>query len=220
MYLREKNQGGRLRRVCSRDCFRVDERKAVRRVPKKCRGCGSFFRFWESGGKSQAFCTKNCQKEQARKRLRRSCEQCARVYDPHPSQKESRFCSQACQWESMRGIFPRHKRKRVRGSIPRQTVWLKAGGICHVCGMTMLRSLRGINHPLAWVVDHVIPLARGGSDHPDNMLPAHRVCNRIKSAKPLDTITRVLASQSVVAALVNQQDLYRVDTSSESAYAS
>ena len=34
---------------------------------------------------------------------------------------------------------------------------------------------------MAFVVDHVIPLAQGGSDSLDNKRASHRQCNRAKS---------------------------------------
>lgn len=43
---------------------------------------------------------------------------------------------------------------------------------CHVCGK-----------PMADEVDHVVPLAEGGTDTPDNLRPIHsRPCHRDKSA--------------------------------------
>jgi len=37
--------------------------------------------------------------------------------------------------------------------------------------------------PLAFQIDHVTPLSRGGSDTLDNCVPSHRACNRDKSDK-------------------------------------
>jgi 5-methylcytosine-specific restriction endonuclease McrA len=37
--------------------------------------------------------------------------------------------------------------------------------------------------PMSFVVDHIVPLARGGSDTRDNKQAAHRHCNRQKSDK-------------------------------------
>lgn len=60
---------------------------------------------------------------------------------------------------------------------------LAASDICHICG-----------DPGADAVDHVIPLAAGGTDTADNMKPAHHnvepKCNRIKGAKVVPPIIR------------------------------
>lgn len=37
--------------------------------------------------------------------------------------------------------------------------------------------------PGQFVIDHIIPLAKGGLDELDNLQPAHRHCNRLKSDK-------------------------------------
>ena len=50
---------------------------------------------------------------------------------------------------------------------------LRASDVCHICGQ-----------PGADSVDHVIPRARGGTDDPSNLRPAHMFpCNRAKSDK-------------------------------------
>lgn len=43
--------------------------------------------------------------------------------------------------------------------------------------------------PLSFVVDHIIPRARGGPDTLDNKQPAHRACNRAKSDHMRDWCT-------------------------------
>ena len=62
------------------------------------------------------------------------------------------------------------------------------GGICHLCG-----------HPGADAADHVISLARGGSDTRDNLKPSHHFepcptcgikCNRVKSDKLVAPVMR------------------------------
>lgn len=66
---------------------------------------------------------------------------------------------------------------------------LAASDVCHICG-----------HPGADAVDHVVALARGGSDvDPTNLRPAHHDvpcatcgerCNRAKGAKDFAPIIR------------------------------
>ena len=61
-------------------------------------------------------------------------------------------------------------------------------GICHLCG-----------HEGADAADHIVPLAKGGSDTRDNLAPAHHFepcptcghkCNRVKSDKVVAPVMR------------------------------
>lgn len=51
---------------------------------------------------------------------------------------------------------------------------------CHICGDPIDYTLRSPD-PWSFVVDHVIPIARGGADVLENKAAAHRSCNRAKS---------------------------------------
>ena len=51
---------------------------------------------------------------------------------------------------------------------------------CGICGEPIDYSLHYLD-PMAYTVDHIIPLAKGGSDELDNKQAAHRDCNRGKS---------------------------------------
>lgn len=51
-------------------------------------------------------------------------------------------------------------------------IMIKYEGICHLC-----------EEPYADTIDHVVPVARGGSDHPDNLRPAHTSCNSSKGSR-------------------------------------
>ncbi len=60
---------------------------------------------------------------------------------------------------------------------------LAVSDVCHICG-----------RPGADAVDHVIPIARGGTDSPSNLAPAHHdvepKCNRAKGDKDFAPIVR------------------------------
>ncbi|WP_138999467.1 HNH endonuclease [Rhodococcus zopfii] len=56
---------------------------------------------------------------------------------------------------------------------------------CHLCGKEIDYTLHYRN-PMAFVVDHVVAIARGGSDDINNKAAAHRVCNESKGAKGVD----------------------------------
>lgn len=60
---------------------------------------------------------------------------------------------------------------------------------CHICGRPIDYSLPWLD-PGAFVVDHVIPLARNGTDTWDNVKAAHRSCNSTKRARLVAPIIR------------------------------
>ena len=65
---------------------------------------------------------------------------------------------------------------------------------CAICGQPIDYTLN-YNHEQSFVVDHIKPLARGGTDTINNKQAAHRNCNRNKAAKNIPTIMK--RSQSI-----------------------
>lgn len=63
----------------------------------------------------------------------------------------------------------------------------KAG--CHICGQPIDYTLTWLD-PKAFVVDHVIPLIKGGADNISNKKAAHRDCNSKKRARDHAPIVR------------------------------
>ena len=56
----------------------------------------------------------------------------------------------------------------------REMVMRRDHGVCHLCG-----------GPAADAIDHIVPVAWGGSDNPENLAPAHTSCNAAKKdARP------------------------------------
>jgi len=56
--------------------------------------------------------------------------------------------------------------------------------ICCLCGHPIDRAIRA-PHPMSLTAEHRVPLARGGHPTaPDNLAPAHRICNSRKGAGP------------------------------------
>ena len=63
---------------------------------------------------------------------------------------------------------------------------LASQDVCGICGKSVDKTLR-YPHPMSAVIDHIIPVARGG--HPSdlsNLQLAHWTCNRQKSDKLID----------------------------------
>ncbi|MGW0795175.1 HNH endonuclease [Streptomyces sp. NPDC002692] len=64
--------------------------------------------------------------------------------------------------------------------------WQKALGLpCWICGHNIPPNVDGRTHPLAFTLDHYVPLSRGGDLlDPANARSAHRRCNSARGNRP------------------------------------
>lgn len=75
---------------------------------------------------------------------------------------------------------------------------LKMQDLCGICGNPVDKKLKP-PHPLAPVIDHIIPINKGG--HPSdirNLQLAHATCNRQKSDKLFVNETKAKEKQTVL----------------------
>ena len=74
---------------------------------------------------------------------------------------------------------PAHvRREREKARALRESAWWKAQlarGICHYCGRKFPAS--------GLTMDHVVPVARGGTSSRGNVVPCCKDCNSAKGAK-------------------------------------
>jgi len=79
------------------------------------------------------------------------------------------------------------RRAQAKGSpIRRAYIFKRDGYRCYLCG-GRLAMTKQVPHPQAPTLDHVIPLARGGSHSEDNLRAAHHACNVAKGTKAVTT---------------------------------
>jgi hypothetical protein len=103
--------------------------------------------------------------------------------------KQSRYCSLAC-FRAYKNIanWPHMVRRRARlaGALAetfrREDIFERDGWMCGICEASIDRELRWPN-PMSVSLDHVVPLARGGTHHPANAQASHLICNLRKGAK-------------------------------------
>ncbi len=104
----------------------------------------------------------------------RACERCRTPFTPVVTSPGQRFCSARCR---RRRDVPQ---VRIRGSL-RSAILREAGWTCYLCGREIDQALRG-PHPLSASIDHVKPLAQGGTNDRSNLRAAHLACNVEKGA--------------------------------------
>ena len=112
-----------------------------------------------------------------KQRAARPCPVCATVFVPKSD--SHRRCSARCAAIDDRVVRPNsHRRFRnLRRLI------LSEEDACHLCGQRVDKELQW-PHPMCPVIDHVVPLARGGSKlERTNLRLAHNRCNRKKGAR-------------------------------------
>jgi 5-methylcytosine-specific restriction enzyme A len=87
----------------------------------------------------------------------------------------------------------RLKREREKARELRKTAWWKqriAPGLCHYCE----RKFK----PSQLTMDHVLPLARGGTSAKTNLVPACAECNRDKKlATPVDDLFAKIEAERI-----------------------
>jgi predicted nucleic acid-binding Zn ribbon protein len=194
---------------CSRDCYFAGKTKRKEeRISEEqariwhCRICG------RAMNKSGVYCGDGCRKEKARKdydadresilskvRTRYKaawrpplpfhCKECGRKVEIEYGNKRDRYCSELCMVRSVKRNS-RHSRAARKHEGFVEPVYLaqivaRDKGRCHICGKKINMKLKS-PHRMSLTIDHVIPLARGGTHEPKNVRLAHMICNSIKNA--------------------------------------
>ncbi len=85
----------------------------------------------------------------------------------------------------------RIKKEREKAQKLKKSQWWRTQlnrGICHYCGQRF--------PPSKLTMDHIVPIARGGTSTPGNVAPACVSCNRDKKLEtPVDALLKQIASE-------------------------
>lgn len=90
-----------------------------------------------------------------------------------------RFCSDQCQRRHSRGKRRARKRDAFVEPVFRRRVFERDGWRCQICGERVDRRCK-VPHPRSAVLDHIVPLASGGTHEMSNVQCAHFLCNSRK----------------------------------------
>lgn len=97
-------------------------------------------------------------------------------------QPAAKFCSAKCARRV--NSEARRARKREAFAVPvnRKQIFDRDRWVCQLCRKSIDPADR-VPHPLAATLDHIIPLASGGTHEPSNCQAAHFICNSRKGAR-------------------------------------
>lgn len=88
-------------------------------------------------------------------------------------------------YREARRTAKRLRKARRKGAfvarVVREEIYRRDGWNCGICHKRVDPSIE-VPHPLAKTIDHIVPLARGGTHEPKNVQLAHFICNSLRGA--------------------------------------
>lgn len=171
-YKAEKKSRRRAQAVNNRDLklqARKDELiKRDMQLDVTCKECGHGFR--ARIRTIELYCSDAC-RQKARRSMRK------KTYRG-PRSERAKMARRRCKAARRARLANAPRGERVcPASIFERDKWL-----CGICGTITDRNAK-VPSPLAATLDHIIPLAKGGSHDPSNVQCAHFICNSRKSDK-------------------------------------
>jgi len=184
-------------RFCSEKCRRKDyKHKHCKRIglpEKQCPSCGKMF---SPQFNHQRLCgSANCRNNYYRLRYLETyvsklcvCKECGNEFKTFYLNKHRDYCSNAClkKHGSRVGKATRrariHKASRIDYFDPLE-IFKRDRWTCRLCGKTTPKELRGKTDDSSPELDHIIPLALGGSHTKSNVQCLCRKCNQMKGIK-------------------------------------
>lgn len=186
-------------KFCSRDCSFANLKANAtggKRKPKPpkaaiCRMCGKGF----TTGNCSMCCSKQCQKRWASasstyKRLTPIRDTCLHCKGPMNKTRYIRlYCSRQCTKRAANKI--KRTTDRIRGRIDQQRrresqrgqerfhpneIFDRDNWRCHICGKRVAKG-KAVPDFKAPVMDHIVPICRGGEHSRQNVRCAHFICN-------------------------------------------
>lgn len=109
-----------------------------------------------------------------------SCLRCGRGYIAEDYTGTAGYCSTTCLRRVCKQRYRARKRDAYVANVSPRRIYERDGWRCQLCRKPVRRD-HVVPAPLAPVIDHVMPLARGGTHEPANVQCAHYICNSMKS---------------------------------------
>lgn len=127
------------------------------------------------------------------------CSKCDTTFTTRvPTGHTARFCSTGCAGKGSADARRRarqRRRARERGAfvvdVSPQAIYERDRWTCQLCGQRILRTTT-YPAPLSPSIDHIVPLAKGGTHEPANVQAAHFLCNSRKGDRATEDQLRLI----------------------------
>ena len=109
---------------------------------------------------------------------------CARCGEPFVAIRQTfesayRYCSQICGKREGNSLRRVRKKNAYVADVRRYDIFVRDDWRCHICNRKVSK-VQQVPHPRAATLDHLIPLAKGGTHEPANVATACFECNYLK----------------------------------------
>lgn len=193
-------RAGRYSFTCSVKCRKTRERRlrySKDKFAKTCFTCKGSFTAMDA---RETYCSKDCKAKEYASRLKQKrakekeerpdfveqpCYYCAKpVWKlatrggkiSHP------VCKDAARRDTNRQKNSRRRKYRFISQSKFMEISIRDEWTCHLCGEQIDESLPR-QAKMGASLDHVLPISKGGTDHPENLKLAHFICNVRKGNK-------------------------------------
>lgn len=174
--------------------------------PTPCSGCGQLL------ARRDGHVVRMCQECADKAQIALAAEK-QRLRDEQIAEQERRVASSICQWCQQSFVAARMgrrycskrcqstantrqkkaRRRGASGTLPSLwAIYARDGGICQLCRKKVNRSIQP-PHSRSASLDHIVPLAVGGSHDSINIQLAHFGCNSAKGARACGSQLRMIA---------------------------
>lgn len=181
-------------KFCSRECY-FESIKAKPKEKKvhqiKCVICNEVF---ESKRSNTKYCSNDCRNvkrakvtkeryfvsvKQTNPFIEKECKQCGGRFNTNFMASSRKYCSKQCAKRAVKQQRSYRKRGQFVERVYRAEIYKRDDGKCQICGKKVDLT-KVAPHPKSPTLDHIIPLAKGGTHEPKNVQLAHFICNSLK----------------------------------------
>lgn len=173
-----------------------------------CIQCGDEFK---TDHAANTLCSDECRRQRKREQYEQykankidkiddrqfTCKECNTKVIASYGDKRREFCSLKCNRKF--GNRYRRMKKKANGKVQKissSKVFDRDGWQCGICGKQVDPDLE-FPHPKSVSLDHIVPLAKGGTHTWGNVQCAHLECNRTKSDTPIGQLRLGITHVSV-----------------------